>query len=279
MASPSSEAKPLPNIPRLYAVARRDGRYRMELTPAARNHVRKAIEQCVVEESLPTSWVPLIHQTVEEIGINATNYDWFPGIQPTRDFRRRHMLEMYTTVDTTDAGDGKDKDVAIKTKQLSPTKTLGLPTSSYSRSPSPRRLRPPKLRGAELQELNSRAMTELRRLTNISNVMDLSTSPSTDSMLHFVVTLVLNDSDLYLSLPSDSPNCSFVRGEFVLPRSEGEKTSQSEDAADISGVDSWKCEHLPKKCMWPASLMSAQPYLDNADETTRGSIHLEVSPL
>lgn len=252
MSSPA--AKPLPDIPRLYATARRDGRYRMELTPDARNHVHKVIAQCVAEESLPTLWVPLVHETVEEIGIAAIKYDWFPGIQATREFRRRHLLETFPIAETIDPRESRDrdKDITIKAKkQLSSTKALVPPVSSYSRSPSPRRLRPPKLRGPELQELNSRAMVELRRLTNMSNVTDLSTSPPTDAMLHFVVTLVLHDPDP----PSVPPSCSFVRGEFVLPRSEGEKNSESEDAADMSGLESWKCERIRNKLVWLASLM------------------------
>jgi hypothetical protein len=143
----SSAAKPLPDIPRIYVAAGRDRRYRMELTPDARNHVRKVVSQCVVEESLPTSWVPVIHQTIEEIGNAVTNYDWFSGIQATRDFRRQHILETYSPTDPIDPRDNKDKDkdkdVTIKTKQLSPAKTLSPPVKPYSRSPSPRRLRPP----------------------------------------------------------------------------------------------------------------------------------------
>lgn len=248
----SAAAKPLPDIPRIYVVARRNGRYRMELTPDARNHVRKVISQCVTEENLSASWVPVIHQTVEEIGSAVTNYDWFPGIQATRDFRRQHILETYSgSTDAIDPRDSKDKekekDVTIKSKQLSPAKMLGPPIKPYSRSPSPRRLRPPKLRGPELQELNSRAMAELRRLTNISNVMDLSSSPPTDAMLHLVVTLVMLDVSSSSSSPIPAPGCSFARGEYVIPQSEGEKTSHSEDAADVSGVESWKCTYVRKE--------------------------------
>lgn len=99
----------------------------MDLTPNARDHVRKVIAQGVTDESLPTSWITLVHQVVEDIGKAATDYDWLTGLQATRDFRRRRIVDAQTIInaavsDTNESREttrDKEKDVAKPTnKQL-----------------------------------------------------------------------------------------------------------------------------------------------------------------
>lgn len=239
-----SAAKPLPGIP-YFDRASRKPQKRMDLTPNAHDHVRKVIAQCVTDESLPTSWITLVHQAVEDIGKAATDYDWLAGLQATKDFRRRRIVDAQTTInsgipetnESRETTKDKEKDTLKSTnKQLSPPKaTAGTST------PSPRRLRAPKLRGAELQELHSRAMAELQRLSNMSNVMNFSGDPPADSMLHLLITTVFSDDALFLS-PPNPPGCQFVRGDFALPPSEGKQTRRQETVIDISGIDSWKCD-------------------------------------
>lgn len=239
---PSTAAKPLPELPQSDLTLK--GSQKGDLPLNARDHVRKVVAQCLADESLPTSWISPVHQVVQDISKAICAHDWLPGIQATRDFRRRHTLEAHAThgnaaathepQETRDA----DKDTLRPNKYLAPSKAAV--ASAGSSSPSPRRFRAPKLRGPELQEVNARAMGELQRLSNKSNVMDLSCNPPLGSMLHLVITLVLPEADPFFSLP-DNPRCYFARGEFALPEVE-DKNAKHGTVIDLSGVEGWKCE-------------------------------------
>ncbi|KAF8309057.1 hypothetical protein DL93DRAFT_2086239 [Clavulina sp. PMI_390] len=299
----SSRAKPLPQLPGLgphdsHHDPTPHGIPKSPLLPpfnpplslSGRDHVRKIITQCILDESLPKSWVELVHIVVEDISKDVREFDWFRGLKAARDFRRQRTLLWDSLVmsasgtNTTtspnpnvasgpasaDANNAYDATVMsnraapgekpnsekdlLKSTLTSAAIGNRVSSGSYPRpstpasaaptapngsgtSSTPRRLRPPKLRGSELQELNARALGELQRLANISNVMDLSCNPpyaqspspphhlqplafpdnekgdsdssSSDSdsepMLHLLVTVVFSSSPSHDATPSSDP--------------------------------------------------------------------------
>lgn len=238
MATTPSAAKPLPRLPNI--LPRSTGVIERDLPPAAREHVRKIIAQCVADESLATSWISLVHQAVEDIGRAVTDDNWLPGLCALKDARRRRVLESsdIITVDnvTLNNNEYRDGRETPRHRHLMPLKHLGTPGSPGL---SPRRLRAPKLRGAELLELNTRALAELARLAGDSQAMFSSLD-----MIHLVVTLVSPDADDPSLASSSTPRCMFVKNQFVLPTAEDD----SAGVLDLCGIESWKCKYTRLGC-------------------------------
>lgn len=246
MATTPSAAKPLPRLPNILP---RAGAIERDLPPAAREHVRKIIAQCVADESLPTSWISLVHQVVEDIGRAVTDDNWLPGLCALKDARRKRVLEspdnVADNVTTNNVpNEYRDTRETPRHRHLSPLRHLGTPGSPNL---SPRRLRAPKLRGAELLELNARALAELTRLVGDSQAMFSSLD-----MIHLVVTLVSAEADDPSLASSSTPRCMFVKNQFVLPKAD-DNAVDGDRVLDLCGIESWKCEHIRLACLVPAS--------------------------
>lgn len=245
---PAAGAKPLPRLPLFQSL---DDPSRTELPPPARDHVRRIIAQCVADEggsssNLPTSCIPLVHQTVEDISKAILEGHWLDGLLALKDMRRKRVLSLDDSA--TPEGDNNTADLNEGRETPKPRHHhqhhLGLPksfTTPGGSSPSPRRLRTPKLRGTELLESNTRALAELQRL--LTPEVRSSASPTMD-LLHLVITLVTPDRDPFIAYPSSNNNnmkCTFVKRSYVLPSESSSTSSKGEKVVDLVGVESWKC--------------------------------------
>lgn len=239
-AASATAVKPLPKLP--LAQSSNDI-IRAELPPAARDHVRRIIAQCVADESssgLETSCIPLIHQAVEDISKAIHDGHWLDGLLALKDMRRKRtlLLDGISTESPTSPNTSNEPSDGRETPKHR-YHHLGLSNSFVSpgnlTASSPRRLRTPKLRGQELAESNARAMTELQRL--ISPETQSSASPTME-MLHLVITLTTPDIDIFMAHPTKL-RCSFVKHRFTLP--DDTSSSKTEKVVDVVGVESWKC--------------------------------------
>jgi hypothetical protein len=235
-----SSTKPLPPTPGPYGAL---GARPIKLTPASRLNVRKIVAQCASEEDLPEPLVSSVLDSLETVGNAIWENNWLPGLRLARLHRRRRT----TGLGSNAAGAATSTKVpATPTPTpgntfLSSTMPIGLGLGSFS-SNSPRQFQGPKVRGAELTEMNNRALAHLGDLISLAPTSESSSSTSSQ-MMHLVVTLTsgVNRHDIVVvggpSSPPPPARIDFHLGEFTLP---GHADSFSVSTFDICGIETWK---------------------------------------